>query len=147
MAPDCTESSDLEEIAEAVKAVITEEVLQEAQLAAERKRNELIDTELHAPNGDIDTSPDVDTLNEEIRWTAEDVLLEVVEADQAPDDLDGHAYDRAAEVVESYVDKIMADVELTKRGLRQQIAEHDARRREYVNPDRLYEQKKEARRL
>jgi len=147
MAPDCTESSDLEEIAEAVKAVITEEVLQEAQLAAERKRNELIDTELHAPNGDIDTSPDVDTLNEEIRWTAEDVLLEVVEADQAPDDLDGHAYDRAAEVVESYVDKIMADVELTKRGLRQLIAEHDARRREYVNPDRLYEQKKEARRL
>ena len=147
MAPDLTESSDLEEIAEAVKAVITEEVLQEAQLAAERKRSELIDTELHAPNGDIDTSPDVDTLNEEIRWTAEDVLLEVVEADQAPDDLDGHAYDRAAEVVESYVDKIMADVELTKRGLRQQIAEHDARRREYVNPDRLYEQKKEARRL
>ena len=147
MAPDLTESTDLEQIAEAVKAVITEEVLQEAQLAAERKRNELIDTELHAPNGDIDTSPDVDTLNEEIRWTAEDVLLEVVEPDQAPDDLDGHAYDRAAEVVESYVDKIMADVELTKRGLRQQIAEHDARRREYVNPDRLYEQKKEARRL
>ena len=147
MAPDCTESSDLEEIAEAVKAVITEEVLQEAQLAAERKRNELIDTELHAPNGDIDTSPDLNTLNEEIRWTAEDVLLEVVEADQAPDDLDGHAYDRAAEVVESYVDKIMTDVELTKRGLRQQIAEHDARRRKYINPDRLYEQKKEARRL
>jgi hypothetical protein len=147
MAPDLTESTDLEQIAEAVKAVITEEVLQEAQLAAERKRNELIDTELHAPNGDIDTSPDVDTLNEEIRWTAEDVLLDAVEEDQAPDDLDGHAYDRAAEVVDSYVDKIMADVELTERGLHQQIAEHDARRRDYVNPDRLYEQKKEARRL
>lgn len=147
MAPDLTESTDLEQIAEAVKAVITEEVLQEAQLAAERKRNELIDTELHAPNGDIDTSPDVDTLNEEIRWTAEDVLLEAVEEDQAPDDLDGHAYDRAAEVIDSYVDKIMADVELTERGLHQQIAEHDARRRDYVNPDRLYEQKKEARRL
>lgn len=147
MAPDLTESTDLEQIAEAVKAVITEEVLQEAQLAAERKRNELIDTELHAPNGDIDTSPDVDTLNEEIRWTAEDVLLDAVEEDQAPDDLDGHAYDRAAEVVDSYVDKIMADVELTERGLHQQIAEHDARRRDHVNPDRLYEQKKEARRL
>lgn len=147
MAPDITESTDLEQIAEAVKAVITEEVLQEAQLAAERKRNELIDTELHAPNGDIDTSPDVDTLNEEIRWTAEDVLLDAVEEDQAPDDLDGHAYDRAAEIVDSYVDKIMADVELTERGLHQQIAEHDARRRDYVNPDRLYEQKKEARRL
>jgi hypothetical protein len=147
MAPDLTESTDLEQITEAVKAVITEEVLQEAQLAAERKRNELIDTELHAPNGDIDTSPDVDTLNEEIRWTAEDVLLDAVEEDQAPDDLDGHAYDRAAEVVDSHVDKIMADVELTEPGLRQQIAEHDARRRDYVNPDRLYEQKKEARRL
>ncbi|RJX43109.1 hypothetical protein DM826_07325 [Halonotius aquaticus] len=147
MAPDLTESTDQEQIAEAVKAVITEEVLQEAQLAAERKRNELIDTELHAPNGDIDTSPDVDTLNEEIRWTAEDVLLDAVEEDQAPDDLDGHAYDRAAEIVDSYVDKIMADVELTERGLHQQIAEHDARRRDYVNPDRLYEQKKEARRL
>ena len=138
IAPDLTESTDLKQIAEAVKAVITEEVLQEAQLAAERKRNELIDTELHAPNGDIDTSPDVDTLNEEIRWTAEDVLLDAVEEDQAPDDLDGHAYDRAAEVVDSYVDKIMADVELTERGLHQQIAEHDARRRDYVNPDRLY---------
>lgn len=147
MAPDLTESTDLKQIAEAVKAVITEEVLQEAQLAAERKRNELIDTELHAPNGDIDTSPDVDTLNEEIRWTAEDVLLDAVEEDQAPDDLEGHAYDRAAKVVDSYVDKIMADVELTERGLHQQIAEHDARRRDYVNPDRLYEQKKEARRL
>jgi len=147
MAPNSDESPDLEQIAEAVEAAITEDMLQDAQLAAERKRNELIDTELHGTNGDIDTHVDVDRLNEELRWAAKDVLLSEVDGNRVPHDLDGHAYDRAAEVVDEHVDKIMADVQFSERGLHQMVAEHDARRRDPVNPDRLYEAKKEARRL